>query len=136
MSVPHIPDANLKSAKQFAQYSSDFTDEEITQAMQIIVGIQRKYATRSNTVENLEILRDEALTRLSEIGILATLDPAPCFHGEPPVLEFIGKINTDAIHKDGFDHEKKEYEVKKATARGEDWLGQKERVNARIPKEK
>jgi hypothetical protein len=46
--------------------------------MKVIVQVQRKYALRQNTAENLEMLRDEALTRLMDIGVIATLDPAPC----------------------------------------------------------
>lgn len=117
------------NAKEFAHYSMELTDEEVTQALQIIVNIQHKYATRQNTAGNLEQLRDEALTRLAEIGILATLDPAPCFYGDPPELEIIGKIKSDPLHTEGFDHEKKQYEVRKAVDRGEEWLGQKEPVN-------
>lgn len=132
MSDPTI----AKTDKQFAEMASELLDHEIQAAMQIVVGIQRRYANRRNTVENLEEMRDEVLTRLSEKSILATFDPTPCFHGEPPILEFIGKINTDPIHKHGYDHEQKTYEVRKATDRGEDFLGQKERVNARVPKAK
>lgn len=116
----------FKSAKDFSNAATlDLTDEEIRNTMQIIVGIQRKYAARANTPANLEMLRDEVLTRLQSLNILATVDPAPCFYGEPPIVEIIGKINTDPIHKYGFDHERKKFEVERATDRGEDFLGQK-----------
>jgi hypothetical protein len=93
-----------------------------------------KYANKPNTADNLERLRDEVLTRLSEINILATLDPAPCFYGEPPIVEIIGKVATDPIHKVGMDHEKKRYEVLKSKERNEDYLGQKERYNKLKPR--
>lgn len=136
MPTPHIPDDRIKSGKQFADFAIDLLDSEIQQAMAIVVSLQRKYAKRPNTADQLEALRDEALTRLADIGILATLDPAPCFYGEPPILEFIGKVNTDVIHKEGFDHEQKQYEVRKATKRGENFLGEKDRVNTRQVKDK
>jgi vacuolar-type H+-ATPase subunit I/STV1 len=126
----------VKSAKQLADFSTELLDSEIQQAVKIIAGLQQSYAHRANTVENLDKLRDEVLTRLSDINILATFDPTPCFYGEPPVVEFVGKVSTDAIHTDGFDHEQKGWEVRKAKARDEHFLGEKERVNTRVPKEK
>lgn len=121
--------------KGFAHSAADLTDSEITEVFKIVALIRDKYAGKANTPENLEKLRDETLTRLMEKGVLATLDPAPCFYGEPPIIEIIGKIKEDAVfHKEGFDHEKKMYEVRKATERGEDWLGQKESVNKLKPR--
>lgn len=136
MPNPNVPDDTIKSGKQFADFATELLDSEVQKAVKIVVSIQNKYGTRQATPKNLEMMRDEVLTRLAEINILATVDPAPVFHGEPPVVEFIGKINTDPIHKEGFDHEQKGYEVKKSKGRGEDFLGQKERVNARVPKKK
>ena len=117
------------SDKHFAYSATDLTDREITRVFKVVEAIRVKYAGRPNTAENLDALRDEALTRLMEIGILATLDPAPCFYGEPPTLEIIGKLDNDPIHKDGFDHEQKGWEVNKANDRGEDWLGQKDSID-------
>lgn len=129
-----VPDDKIKSSKQLAGYASELTDEEVAKTVQIIYSLQAKYMHKSNNAKNLDALRDEALTRLSEIGIIATLDPSPCFYGEPPVLEILGKIKDDPIHKVGFDHEKKYYEVNKAVERNEDYLGQKEKPNKRKDK--
>lgn len=121
--------------KDFAHSAADLTDSEITQVFKIVTLVRAKYSGLHNTPENLEKLRDETLTRLMEIGVLATLDPAPCFHGEPPVIEILGKIREDKIfHTEGFDHEKKQYEVRKAEERGEDWLGQKENPDSLKPR--
>lgn len=121
--------------KGFAHAAADLTDSEISEVFKIIALVQEKYANKANTPENLEKLRDETLTRLMDVGVLATLDPAPCFYGEPPVIEVIGKIKEDkTFHTEGFDHEKKQYEVRKATERGEDWLGQKESANKLRPR--
>lgn len=117
--------------KDFAHSAAELTDSEITKVFRVVEAVRLNYAGKKNTPENLDALRDEALTRLMEIGVLATLDPAPCFYGEPPVLEIIGKVSGDAIYKDGFDHERKGYEVNKANERNEDWLGQKEALNKR-----
>jgi hypothetical protein len=135
MPVP-APDDKIKSRKQFVEWNDELTDTEAQAAMAVIVPIQSKYANRPNTVANLEELRDEVLTKLMECNILAEFDPSPCFHGEPPILELRGKIATDSIHKYGFDHEKKQYEVLKARDRGEDYLGEKERPDSRKVKDK
>lgn len=123
-------DDRFDIGKGFAHAASDLTDAEITQTFKVVQLVREKYSGKVNTKENLEALRDEVLTRLMEIGILATLDPAPVFYGEPPTLEIIGKVKEDKIfHTEGFDHEQKKFEVRKATERGEDWLGQKENIN-------
>lgn len=123
-----VQDDRIGSTEKLAQFASELTDEEVMKVGQIVGELMRKYSNRRNTAENLEALRDEALTRLAaEMNILATLDPAPCFYGEPPTLEIIGKMPGDAIHQDGFDHEKKRWEVQEANKRNEDYRGQKER---------
>jgi hypothetical protein len=119
----------IRSAKEFVTHSSELLDSEAQQVMRVMYQIQAKYARRPNTVDQLEALRDETLTRLMDIGIIATVDPTPCFYGEPPVVEIVGKVPTDNLHKYGFDHEQKQYEVQKAVGRGEEFLGEKESVN-------
>ncbi len=125
---PRIPDEKIKSPTQFVHWSDELTDAEAVEAVKVIGRVQEKYAHMRNSKENLEALRDEALTKLMDIGILAELDPSPCFYGEPPVLEIRGKVSTDPIHKQGFDHEQKKWEILKAQGRGEDYRGQKERI--------
>ena len=117
--------------KGFAHAAGDLADSEIQRLFQTVEEVRLRYAGRANTAENLEQLRDEVLTKLMEQGILATLDPAPCFYGDPPVLEIIGRISGHVQNTQGFDHEKKGWEVRKSVERGEDWLGQKEGINKR-----
>lgn len=127
MSLP-TDDGIVRSGKELALNATDLTDEEVKDAFAVVVQLQQKWATRPFTESNLEALRDEALTRLAEIGVLATFDPAPCLHGEPPVVEFLGKVASDNVfHTEGFDHEKKQWEVRKANERKEDYHGQKGR---------
>ena len=124
----------MNPGKDFAHAASDLTDEEVTKLFRVVEEVRYKYAGRANTADNLEHLRDETLTRLMDIGILATMDPAPCFYGEPPIIEVIGKVSGDSLHRYGFDHERKGWEVNKANERNEDWLGEKEAVNVRKKK--
>lgn len=126
-----IADQTLKTGKEFAHAAMDLTDTEVGEAVKIINSARLRFATKKNTPENLDELRDIILTRLMEKNILATFDPAPCFRGEPPVIEIIGKITGDPQHKYGMDHEKKRHQVIAAKERGEDYYGQKEPTNAK-----
>lgn len=121
--------------KGFAHAAGDLTDAEITNVFTVIETVRSRYAGRHNSPENLDELRDEVLTKLMDIGVLATLDPTPCFYGDPPIVEIIGKMDKTFL-TEGLDHEVKQYEVRKAVSRGEDWLGQKESVNKQKDKGK
>lgn len=125
---------HIHSVTDLAHFAADLQDSEVTQVAAIVAHVSRKFSTRTATVANLDALRDEVLTRLSEINILATVDVAPILNGEPPTVEIVGKVKGDSQHVYGLDHERKMYEVRKATARGEEYLGQKERADARRPK--
>lgn len=120
--------------KDLAHMAADLTDEDISRTFRVVEEIRLKYAGKPSSESNLEALRDEVLTKLADIGILATLDPTPIFYGEPPTLEILGRVAGHSDHTHGFDHEKKGYEVRKANERGEDWLGQKEPINSRKKK--
>lgn len=126
-----MADDIMKSEKQMVYFSDELTDSESVLAVRVIGECQQKWAMKANSKENLEYLRDEVLTRLMEMGILAEFDPAPCFYGEPPIVELRGKIAGDALHEYGFDHEKKKWEIDKAHERGEDYLGEKESLKDR-----
>ena len=128
--VSHMPvaDDRISRTDKLAQYAAELTDEEVAKVGRIVAQLVHKYGKRLNNADTLEALRDEALTRLaSEMNILATLDPAPCFHGEPPTIEIIGKMPGDSFHEHGFDHEKKRWEVLEANKRNEAYRGQKEK---------
>lgn len=119
---------NATSPKDFVYKATDLQDHEAIEFVRIVHAIQGRYAGKANTEKNLDQMRDEILTQLAEkLGILASFDPTPCFYGEPPIVEYLGKVSGDNLHKYGFDHEQKEYEVKEAVKRGEEFRGQKER---------
>lgn len=123
---PRIPDDRIKSEKQMVHLADELSDTESVAVVRLIGECQTKWARKPNTKENLHHLRDEVLTKLMERNILAEFDPAPCFHGEPPIVEIRGKIAGDPIHQYGFDHERKKWEIDRAHDRGEDYLGEKE----------
>lgn len=126
MSKRRKTDDIIKSEKQMVHFADELTDTEAVTVTRLIGECQMKWAHKANTKENLEYLRDEVLTKLMGYNILAEFDPAPCFYGEPPIVEIRGKVPGDPIHQYGFDHERKKWEIDKAHDRGEDYLGEKE----------
>jgi hypothetical protein len=130
----------IKDAKSFSgAMTLDLTDEEIANAWKIVIDIRRKWMrvfrskyndsstyTLDQALKSIEEFEDELKTTLAErCGILASVNTVPLLEGKPMEIEWIGKMPGSGLDTIGMDHEKKEYEVKKATARGEDFLGQK-----------
>jgi hypothetical protein len=136
MSKIRVPDDRIKSTKQMVHYADELTDTESVAVVRLITECQMKWAHKPNTKQNLEYLRDEVLTKMMGMNVIAEFDPAPCFYGEPPIVEIKGKVAGDPIHKHGFDHEKKAYEVVKAKEAGEDYYGEKESKNGKAKKSK
>lgn len=129
----------VKTQKQFSDsLTQDLTDEEIQKCLRIIIPIKSKWERRfvSRFSHNdhptekeihrfLDEFEDEIKTTLAEqVNVLATVDTTPLLMGEPPEIEFVGALPGHSLHKYGFDHEKKTWEVTKATQLGEDFLGQ------------
>lgn len=121
------PDPIIRSKKQMVYFADELTDTESVAAFELVARISGKYAMKVASVENLNALRDECLTTLAErMNILAEIDISPIYNGEGPIVEFKGKFTGDDIHKYGFDHERKKWEIDKAHDRGEDYLHEKE----------
>lgn len=131
----------VTSAKDFSgKLTLDLTDDEIKRAFEIIVRVKGKWQERfrrkfsdvenftlENALDMIAQFEDEIKTELAEkVNVLATVDSTPILMGEPLAIEWIGKLPSDSINVHGFDHEKKNWEVQRATARGEDFLGQKD----------
>lgn len=142
---PTLPtnDGTVNSARAFSNaLTLDLTDSEISAAFRIIMRIRHKYMTifRSkfndpstfhidDIHEYISSFDDEIKYELADkCGILASVDTVPLLEGKPMAIEYVGKISTpsDAY---GFDHERKEFEVKLANNRGEDYYGQKGPTN-------
>lgn len=130
----------INDAKSFSgAFTLDLTDDKIAEAWRIVQYVRHKYQERfmnkfndprNFTMEDIEKyvdeFEDEVKTRLAEgPGVLATVSILPIFEGRPLEIEFLGVIPGGDLDKYGMDHEKKEWEVKKADAQGEDFLGQK-----------
>lgn len=127
--VPQLQSA--RTPEELVRIASELTDEEVTEAGAILKALTSKYSRRTNSVGNLTELRDEALTRFAEMGIVVEVDPTPCFYGDSPEIEIIGKVKGDSFYRYGFDHERKQWEVLKANERGEAFRGQREPYNKR-----
>ena len=128
----------VSTAKQFSgAMTLEMTDDEIKRALQLTVGIVRKHQEQwkrkfpfdslDQVADLLEELEKElAQTLMEEVDVLMRVDGTPVFVGQPPIIEYMGRLDTSGLAKYGQDHEKKEWEVKRADARGEDFLGQKD----------
>ena len=132
---PREPDPVIRSKQQMVHFADELTDTESVRAFELVHRIGAKYQHKVASEANLHALRDECLTRLAdEMNILAELDISPIYSNEPPILEFKGKFTGDNLHKYGFDHEQKKFEIDKAHDRGEDYLGEKESPKPRKKK--
>lgn len=120
----------------------ELTDDEIKSAWRIIQRIRYKYInvfrSKFNALEEGKIsqaledcmklvdqFEDEIKTELAEkVECLATVNVMPVLEGEPIEIEFLGKLPGSDIYKYGMDHERKGWEVRRATAKGEAYYGQ------------
>lgn len=129
----------IKDAKSFSgAMTLDLTDEEIASAWKIVIEIRKKWMrifrtkfndpstyTLDQALKSIEEFEDELKTTLAErCGILASVNTVPLLEGQPMEIEWIGKMPGSALDTIGLDHEKKKYEVERATAAGEDYYGQ------------
>jgi hypothetical protein len=115
----------------------DLTDDEIKLALEVTVSTVRKHQDiwkRKYPFDNIEQVADllhefekELSHRMMEaVDCLVRVDGTQVFEGQAPVVEWLGKVGGTNLAKYGQDHEKKQWEVQKASERGEDYLGQKD----------
>lgn len=134
-----VKDGAMNDAKTFSgNLTLDLTDDQIQASWRIIQRIrhkhQEKFRTKFNdpssftmdaVIKALDEFEDEIKTTLAEqVGVLCTVDTVPILEGHPPVIEWLGVLPGSDLEKYGQDHEKKEWEVKRATAKGEAFLGE------------
>lgn len=136
------PDPNagiVRNPTEFAHIAYNLQDTEALEAMAICRKYQKRwlYAAKwgwrswDDLADFLETLgQDFQYEMADKLNLMTRWDPTPVLEGKPPLMEVMDKMPGDDIHKFGFDHERKGYQVKKAVVRGEDYLGQKERPEA------
>jgi hypothetical protein len=125
-----VADDKIQNRKQLVEFASELQDTEAKFVANVMVKMSQKWSSRACTVKNLEQMRDEILELLAKGGILATVDVAPVLNGEPPVVEIVGHMSGTERAEYGMDHERKQWEVQKAHARGEFFLGEKEHADS------
>jgi hypothetical protein len=141
MSDPNPNAGLMNDTRSFSgNLTLDLTDEEIKAAWIIIQRVKQRHQeifrrkfndpstfTLDDLHQYVEEFEDEIKTRLAEnVGILASVNTVPLLEGKPLEIEWLGVIDGHDLGKYGLDHEKKEYEVKKATSRGEAFLGERD----------
>jgi hypothetical protein len=139
---PELPVRDTGLVQSAADFSGaltlDLTDDEIGKAFEICTSVKRKYEaifrskfrdtsfTLDEAMREVEKFEDEIKTRLAEeADVLATVNVLPVLEGKNIEIDWIGVLPSHSVNKYGMDHEKKEWEVKRATDRREDYLGQK-----------
>lgn len=136
---PNLPVGNdtVSTAKDFSgAMTLEMTDDEIKRVLELTVSTVKKHQEKWRRIypfdsieqcaDLLEELEKELAYKLMELHVMVKIDGTPIFAGQPPIIEYLGRLDTGSFAKYGQDHEKKEWEVKKADARGEDFLGQKD----------
>lgn len=136
---PSLPtdEGIVKTPKEFSDaLTLDLTDEEIQQALRIIIAVSSKWQevfrsrlrhvnfTIEDAMKLVDQFEDELVYELAtKLDVLAHVDVAGVFEGKPPVVELVGALPSHSSAKHGLDHERKEWEVKKAKDKGQDFLG-------------
>lgn len=128
----------VSTAKAFAGATTlDLSDAETKTFLETTIGIVRKHQAVWRTlypfdsIEQCMDLCDKleqelAYTMMERLDVLVRVDATPVFEGGSPIVEYVGKMSGSSLAKYGQDHERKTWEVQKAEARGEDYLGQKD----------
>lgn len=138
---PNMPVSTgiVRTAKAFSDgLTMDLTDDEIQRALKITLPIKNKWQnifrsklrhanfTLEQAMKMVDQFEDELIYELAtKLDLIATVDVSPVFEGQPPIIEFVGCLASHSSAKYGMDHEKKEWEVKKAAfTTGEAFLGE------------
>lgn len=143
MSSHHVPSADsrdlMNDAKTFSNnLTVDLTDEEIQASWRIIGSVRKRHQdifrrkfndpstfTMGAVEKAISEFEDEIKTELAEkVGVLASVNAVPIFEGKPMVIEWLGVIPGHSLERFGMDHEKKTWEVRRATDQGEAYLGE------------
>lgn len=128
----------MGTAKGFVNATTtDLNDDEAKKFLELTVGIIKKHQTvwkRIFPFDNLEqcmelldkLEQELTYTMMVEMNIMVRVDGTPVFAGGAPIIEFLGKTEGTPFAIYGMDHEKKEWEVKKAKGRDEAFLNEKD----------
>lgn len=129
----------VKTEKEFSDaLTGELTDAEIAIATRIIIASKTKWQNRfrlkfrdttnfktkevEEALDLVEEFNDEISYRLAtEVGVLASVDTTPLLKGEGIHVDILGTVGGPKP----MDHDQKEYEVKKAKDKKEDFLGQR-----------
>lgn len=128
----------VTTAKEFSDaLTLDLTDDEIARALRVTIPIKEKWQlkfrsalrhnnfTISEAMKMVDDFESELKTELAEkCDLLVSVDVSDVFdHGGPPVITFEGALPSHSSAKYGFDHDRKEWEVKKAKDKDQAFLG-------------
>lgn len=127
----------VTTVKDFSDgLTMELTDDEIARALSIILPLRRKYRARfahklgdpffsiEKAMAMVDEMEDELIDRLAnELNAIATVDVSPLFEGKEMIIDIVGVLPSHYSADYGFDHEKKEWEVKRARVLNQPFLG-------------
>lgn len=144
VSVPTSPELPadhdlVRTEKGFSgAMTLDLGDGEIKACMRILHEVRNKHLSKwinkfndprnftlDDALKAVDNYEDELKTRMAnEVNVLVSVNAVPLLEGQPLQIEWLGVLPGGSLDKYGQDHERKGWEVKRATERGEDYLGQ------------
>lgn len=92
----------------------DLYEKEIEEIYETVQVVQTKYQGQEANGDNLLRLQHELVGRLADLGFGATVDVTPVLEGFPVVVRIDERLDNQP-----FDAERKRWEVKRRTERGE-----------------
>ncbi len=84
-------------------------DSELKDATELLIDLQRKYAHKQGTFENLRSLQQEAEERFAGIGLEVIVDwisSGLSITPHPPIIQIIGRTTDFDIDRQKFDVQK------------------------------
>ncbi len=145
----------VHSAKEFSgALTLDLTDAEIKQAFETITKISKKYRSRFiykfndmslyKSVEYaaeaasklIDAFENELKDAMAQQQLVVRIDMDNVYNGGSPIVELVGAMESHISAKEGLDHTRKEWEVKKSVERGESFYGEKYEPNPESKRQK
>jgi hypothetical protein len=106
------------------QDTTELQEEDIRNIGKLAAEIVPKYKYQRRSPKVLQQFDTEVMHRFAEYGLIARV--VPDVDTGVYTIDVLGHVPGHDVHKYGYDHERKQFEVRGATDRGEDYRGQKE----------
>ncbi len=101
--------------------SADMYDEDIKKLGVMWNRLMQEFARKRNDHFAVSELVKRATDEAFNIGYVVRVHTTECLLGiGPATIEVVGRVEGHEVNKHGLDHDKKQYEIRKAVDRNED----------------